>query len=63
MRRMLLLAKQQQRKRDNKELVERKNKLIKFSTSIDFCSKKIFEATETKGFKVKKVFRLLSISY
>ena len=62
MRRMLLLAKQQ-RKRDNKELVERKNKLIKFSTSIDFCSKKIFEATETKGFKVKKVFRLLCISY
>lgn len=62
MRRMLLLAKQQ-RKRDNKELVERKNKLIKFSTSIDFCFKKIFEATETKGFKVKKVFRLLSISY
>ena len=62
MRRMLLLAKQR-RKRDNKELVERKKKLIKFSTSIDFCSKKIFEATETKGFKVKKVFRLLSISY
>ena len=62
MRRMLLLAKQQ-RNRDNKELVERKNKLTKFSTSIDFCSKKIFEATETKGFKVKKVLRLLIISY
>ena len=62
MRRMLLLAKQQ-RKRDNKELVERKNKLTKFSTSIDFCSKKIFEATETKGYKVKKDFRLLKIRY
>ena len=57
MRRMLLLAKQQ-RKRDNKELVERKNKLTKFSTSIDFCSNKIFEATEAKDCKVKKVYRL-----
>ena len=50
MRRMLLLAKQQ-RKRDNKELVERKNKLTKFSTSIDFCSKRYLKPQKQRALK------------
>lgn len=52
MRRMLLLAKLQQGKRDNKELVKRINRKSSQQASISFL--RIFEAIKKKGFKEKK---------
>lgn len=60
MRRMLLLAKLQQGKRDNKELVKRINRKSSQQASISFL--RIFEAKK-KGFKAKKVFKLLGIRF
>ena len=52
MRRMLLLAKLQQGKRDNKELVKRINRRSSQQASISFL--RIFEATKKKALKKKK---------
>ena len=52
MRRMLLLAKQQQGTRDNKELVKRINR--KSSQQVLILFLRIFEATKKKALKKKK---------
>lgn len=49
MRRMLLLAKLQQGKRENKELVKRINRRSSQQASISFL--RIFEATKNKALK------------
>lgn len=61
MRRMLLLAKLQQGKRDNKELVKRINRRSSQQASISFL--RIFEATKKKALKQKKVFKFLGIRF